>query len=311
MNPILAVSQIMLDSPILPNQSKSSPAKLIFLADTQAPMWIEKAYLQYNDNEKATALLFSKILEEQNVSAVIHGGDLTSFGSSQRSWSRIRPFLDSLHARSIPFLAVKGNHDYFFAASAAMRNFKKYVPESSNDYSARAFGPVVVILLNSNFLQLQESSISRQKAWYASTMDDYEKESVVRFIITVDHHPPFTNGEIVSWSEEVRRDFLPPFFNSPKSVVFIAGHAHRFEHFRKRGKEFLVIGGGGGLLHGSRRNPVEHDLYEGAVGGKFFHYLRCSASSNSLLFEVVKVSPNSTQTEIVHRFTLLPPRPLK
>ena len=311
MKRICSMCLILMLPVLLSSQSKDSATTLIFLADTQAPLWFEKVYLQYEENEKATALIFADILHEQDVAAVIHGGDLTSHGSDKRSWSQIRPFMDSLHALSIPFLAAKGNHDYLFSAGSAMRNFKKYVPESRGDYSSRKFGQVAIVLLNSNFPQLENSEILRQQIWYDSTLAAYQKDSIIRFVITVDHHPPFTNDRMVSGSQEVRKHFLPAFYRSSKAIVFVSGHAHRFEHFLKREKDFLVIGGGGGLLHDARENPSEFNLYDGADGGMFFHYVRCRASADSILFEVVKVSPRSAQKDVVHRFTLFPPKAAK
>ena len=311
MKKVYALFLILLLPALLSSQSRDSATTLIFLSDTQAPLWFEKIYLQYEENEKATALIFADILQKQNVAAVIHGGDLTSHGSDKRSWSQIRPFMDSLRVRSIPFLAVKGNHDYLFSAGLAMRNFRKYVPETCSDYSSWQFGCAAIVLLNSNFGQLENSDILRQQIWYDSTLAAYQKDSTIRFVITVDHHPPFTNDRMVSGSQEVRERLLPAFYRSSKAVVFVSGHAHRFEHFLKREKDFIVIGGGGGLLHDARRNPNEMDLYDGADGGMFFHYARCRVTADSILFEVVKVTPDSAKKEVVHRFTLFPPKAAK
>jgi hypothetical protein len=165
MKRICSICLILILPALLSSQPKDSSTTLVFLSDTQAPLWFEKLYLQHDDNEKATPLIFSNIPQEQNISAVIHGSDLTSHSSDKRSWSQIRPFMDSLQARSIPFLAAKGNHDYFFSASAAIRKFKKYVPESCSDYFSRKFGPGAIVLLNSNFWQLPHSLIVRQRTW--------------------------------------------------------------------------------------------------------------------------------------------------
>ena len=289
-------------------QPSAGPHALIFVSDTQSPIWFERLYLKSDDNEQATKSILSAILREQNVTGVVHAGDVTAYGSSSSSWSAVLPFLDSLRARSVPFVAARGNHDYYFAPSEAMRNFKRYVPACASDYSSRTFGPVSVILLNSNFSRLDDSSIERQSRWYDSTVAAGDADSSIRSIITVAHHPPYTNSAVVSGSEEVRQRFLGAFFHSSKSVLFVSGHAHRFEHFRKEGKDFLVIGGGGGLLHKKRSSPEEDDLYTGSDEGRMFHYVRCGVSGDSLSIEVVKVSPGSVETRVVHRFVIIPPQ---
>ncbi len=277
---------------------------LIFVGDTQSPIWFEKFYLQYNNNEKATQNIFSAVLKEQNVDAVIHAGDITGYGSSKSEWKPVLPFLDSLRERSIPFIAAKGNHDYMFLPSTAMKRFKEYVPSSASDYSLWKFDNVAIILLNSNFSRLNSSVITTQRKWYVSMLEKCEADTSVHFIITVDHHPPFTNSKVISGSEEVRKDFLPAFFQSKKAVLFVSGHAHRFEHFRQQGKDFLVVGGGGGLLHNEQTPPVMNDLYTGKDEGEFFHYVRCRVFADSLSFEIVKVTPHPARTEIVHHFEI-------
>ena len=68
---------------------------LIFLSDTQAPLWFETIFLNDDDNEQATQYIFSSILREERVASVIHAGDVTSIGSSTSQWMKITPFYDS------------------------------------------------------------------------------------------------------------------------------------------------------------------------------------------------------------------------
>lgn len=280
---------------------------LIFVSDTQAPTWVEKLYLRSNNNVLATERIFGAILGQENLSAVIHGGDITAYGSSGTNWSTVLPFLDSLRARSVPFIAARGNHDYYLSASEGMENFRRFVPSCPQDYSLHAYGPVAVILLNSNFGHLTDSTIAEQRRWYVETLSRIDTERSIHFAITVTHHPPYTNSTLVSGSREVQDNFLDAFDHSTKSVVFISGHAHRFEHFRVNGKDFLVIGGGGGLFHDKESTPTENDLYTGKDRGMFFHFVRCGVWNDSLSFEVIKILPVSGKTEVVHQFTILSP----
>ncbi len=285
-------------------QTGSTQSVLIFVSDTQSPLPFERLYPNYSDNERATQMILADILDEKNVEAVIHAGDITGYGSSRKQWLPVLPFLDTLHSRRIPFVSAKGNHDYYFLPSEAMKFFKKYVPESSSDYSMHQFGPVAIVILNSNFDRLKKSEIAAEESWYSYALKTCESDTAIRFVISVDHHPPHTNSAAVSGSNDVRKYFLPAFFSSRKSVLFVSGHAHRFEHFQLNGKDFLVIGGGGGVFQDERSKPVEKDLYTGSDQGKFFHYVRCITSSDSLIFQVIRVIPKSGLTESAYTFTL-------
>ena len=71
------------------------------------------------------------------------------------------------------------------------------------------------------------------------------------------------------------------FINSKKGVLFITGHSHAFEHFKLQDKDFLVIGGGGGL-----HQPLDiskkmlSDL--SADYKPLFHYLSVRRSADQL-----------------------------
>jgi hypothetical protein len=106
---------------------------------------------------------------------------------------------------------------------------------------------VAVILLNSNFGKLTEVENEAQVLWYRQTLKDLDKDPSIEYIITGCHHSPFTNSKIVGCSKDVEQKFVQPFLASSKSRLFLSGHSHNFEQYQVKGKDFLVIGGGGGL----------------------------------------------------------------
>lgn len=283
-------------------QTDSPAAALVFLSDTQTPMWVEKIYLSSDDNDAATQNIFSSILKEDNLTAVIHAGDLTGHGWLRSSWTPVLPFIDSLKAKSIPFIAAKGNHEYYFVSSWGMERFGEYVPNGTSDYSVHRFDACAVIILNSNEGKMDDDLRAAQRRWYDSTLAACDADSAVRWIITVAHHSPFTNSDMVTGSAFIRNEYLPAFYKSMKSKVWIGGHAHRFEHFNRKGKDFLVIGGGGGLHHGKREEYPHNDLHSG--DGRFFHYLRCTVFSGSLRMEIISVTPDSQRTETAYSITI-------
>ena len=73
-------------------------------------------------------------------------------------------------------------------------------------------------------------------------------------------------------SKAVQQKFVSLFMRSKKTSLFLSGHSHNFEHFKKNGKDFLVIGGGGGLHQ--PLYPGTDDLADIAPEYKpMFHYL--------------------------------------
>jgi len=64
-------------------------------------------------------------------------------------------------------------------------------------------------------------------------------------------------------------------------VLFLAGHSHNFEQFNVSGKEFLVIGGGGGihqpLLKDKQSTPDIAANYK-----PMFHYIEVIRAGDSL-----------------------------
>jgi hypothetical protein len=86
-------------------------------------------------------------------------------------------------------------------------------------------------------------------------LESLDADSTIQFIITGCHHSPYTNSRIVRPSKEVEQQFVPSFLSSRKSVLFLSGHSHNFEHYKIEGKDFLVIGGGGGL-----RQPLRQGI---------------------------------------------------
>jgi predicted phosphodiesterase len=130
--------------------SSQETRRVIFISDTQTPIWAEKLFLRSYDNERATQTIFASILAEEKTDAVVHAGDITGHGWLRGSWKPVLPFIDSLRARSIPFMAAKGNHDYYFLPPWGMKRFGEYIPNSTTDFSRHNYGDLSIFILNSN-----------------------------------------------------------------------------------------------------------------------------------------------------------------
>jgi hypothetical protein len=267
------------------NGSKNK--NIIIISDTQDPLWIEKLFLSSNNNTEARKFLFESILKSKP-DAVFHLGDLVSLGYSSDSWQTIDNWMQQLSKLKIPLYPTLGNHELMIFSGLGEDNFKIRFPFYSKTGYMRQIGPLAFILLNSNTSNLSSSEISEQQDWYKKKLIKCELDTSIKAIIVGCHHPPFTNSKVVSPDEEVQNDFVPGFIQSKKSVLFLSGHSHSFEHFNYSGKDFMTIGGGGGLQHPleAEEESEYNDLFQSTADKRNFHYLYCSLSEQKITISV-------------------------
>jgi hypothetical protein len=250
-----------------------SPAsyELAFVSDTQQPMWVEKLLLKPHHNLTATAGIFQEIIRTrpQNVYML---GDVVSLGFKNGKWKKADQFLDSCRKAGIVVNGLLGNHELIGRRKKGELNFAKRFPLNVRTGYVSIADSVAVVLLNSNFSSLSESELALQQSWYTNVLAALDATDSIASVIVACHHAPFSNSKIVGSSSTVQQHFVPAYIQSKKAVLFLTGHAHVFEHFNQQGKDFVVIGGGGGL-----NQPVSHAtnvLTDFAAGYKpMFHYL--------------------------------------
>jgi UDP-2,3-diacylglucosamine pyrophosphatase LpxH len=255
-------------------------AEMNFISDTQQPMLVEKIILKPTHNKKATSLLFSQIVKTKPQSVYMLG-DVVSLGFNNRKWKRVDAFLNSCRKENTTVCGLLGNHDVMGRAKKGERNFDKRFPENVRTGYVSVTDSVAVILLNSNFSKLSATDKQKQNDWYQSQLNTLDTSEAIKAIIVTCHHAPYTNSIIVGSSSSVQQNFVPAFINSKKARLFITGHAHDFEHFKIKGKDFLVIGGGGGL-HQPLSNSA-NKLPDLSMDYKpLFHYLSVKRVADEL-----------------------------
>ncbi len=249
---------------------------ILVLSDTQAPLFWETLFLPPHRNVEARQKIMELVLNEPDPAAVFHLGDAVARASEEGDWKPVDGFLARLKAHGVPVYGIMGNHEYLLSSAKGAPRFKKRFPEFPRSWFSVRVLPLAFIVLNSNFRQLRGEARAEQKKFYKEQMTALENDPEVRGIIVCAHHPPYTNSKIVNPSFEVEREFVPLFLKSRKAKLFLSGHSHAAEHFIREGKHFLVLGGGGGLLHplsiGSDARFEDH--FSLRTPRRWFHYLR-------------------------------------
>jgi hypothetical protein len=261
----------------------SKHGDIIFISDTQEPLWVETLIMKRNNNLKARTEIFREIIKEKPAK-VIHLGDIVALGYKDSEWQPIDDFIRRLISNGAEFYPTLGNHELIFFPDTGEKNFMKRFPFYSRTGYLIDNGPLKIILLNSNFHHLSEEEIERQQQWYQNTLTHLQNDTTVKAVIVGCHHSPFTNSTVVNPNKYVQELFVKPFINSKKCKAFISGHCHAFEHFKYKNKDFLVIGGGGGLQQKLYTGNEEKfkDIYNSSQPIRMFHFLKCSIQRDTL-----------------------------
>jgi len=277
-----------------------------FLSDTQLPLFIESFYLSYNHNAEARKLIFDRI-SSIVPKAVFHLGDFMGLGFNSDGWKETNDFVKTLVLHKSEFYPIPGNHEYIILPERSISNFKRNFKGINLTGYAKRFNNLVVVLFNSNFGNLKENEIRVQTEWYKKTIRECESDTSVDFIIVGTHYSPYTNSKIVqpaieSDYKEYIDQYLDVFYNSKKCKVFVSGHSHAFEHFRIKGKDFLVIGGGGGAQHPLYfgQNQKYHDMFSSTLERRMFHFITVKTFNKTLTVDLNMVNDKFSD------FTILP-----
>ena len=214
---------------------------MYFISDLQAPMFFESLILKTYKNTIATAKLLDDIYNNPPKTLFLLG-DNVSIASRDSEWKQVDTFLKKYRAINLPFYSIPGNHEYKYRKKRGLKNFSKRFPGSNLYFSSHIVDSIAVVLINSS--ELDKNKIVKE---YKKELDKLDENPAVKIIIVATHHPPFTNSKIVSAEKDVRDKILPHFFKSSKAKLYLSGHSHNLEYFQKNGKDFLVIGGGGGI----------------------------------------------------------------
>jgi len=267
------------------------------VGDLQRTSWM-KFWREQNDTERE---LLVQALARERPAFIVSLGDLVFDGASRRQWGQLDQWLAPLRRARIALWPVLGNHEYWGCNSRALRNYFARFPHlSGRHHYVLRFGSLALVLTDSNHKDLGQQRWSAQSAWYRQTLKNLDAAPDVRGVIVIGHHPPYTNSTVSGDEVHIQRALVPPFLAARKTLAMVSGHVHSYERFVRRGKTFLVSGGGGGprvrLAQGAKRRHSD-DRYKGPPLRRF-HYL-CFTPEDAAVKVVVRGLPKGG-----HHFTI-------
>jgi len=285
--------------------SRQADSTFILVGDPQRTSFWELLIFR-EQNDGARQELFDEVARE-DPGVVLLLGDLVSRGDDDREWRKFDGFTAGIREKHIPMYSVLGNHDYYGNTKVALGNFFERFPHQQKRlWNSFRFNSVAFILLNSNISQMASAQIQEQDTWYRKQLAEAQGDNTVTAIVVACHHPPFTNSTIVSDDQDVRKDFVGPFLETPKAKLFFTGHCHSYEHFVQDGKQFVVTGGGGGprqAVSCDAKSWRHADQYKGDPI-RAFHFCRVTIEGDGLKVEMVKLDPSNGAWEVGDEFTV-------
>jgi 3',5'-cyclic AMP phosphodiesterase CpdA len=233
-------------------------------------------------------------------------GDLTFDGSSAAKWAEFDALTAPLRDAAIPVIAALGNHEYWGGRAGEPRFFARFPRLEERHWYTVAYGPLRLVVLDSNIDDLTPAAWARQVRWFEATLAELDRDPEVRGALVLLHHPPFTNSSVTGDELHVQRFFVPPLLRARKSLALLSGHVHSYERFSRSGKMFVVTGGGGGpraelRTGGDRRHP--DDLFSGPAL-RDFNFVLFTVSGAGLAAEVMGLSKGGTSFSPIDRFSL-------
>ena len=288
-------------------QQPDSSKEMYFLSDTQQPMMVEKLLLKPDHNLIATHDIFDVVLKEKPTNVYMLG-DVVALGYARRKWKKVDIFLDSCTKEGIGVCGILGNHEVMIRKRKGERNFQKRFSMNISTGYVSVTDSVAVVLLNSNFSKMTAADQKKQREWYNTSMAGLDANDSIKAIIVCCHHAPYTNSKIVKGSVGVQQAFVPAYIKSKKAQLFITGHAHTFEHFDVQGKDFVVIGGGGGL-HQPTRTGADNLVDLSGDYKPMFHYLTVKRVDGTLLVSSHYLKSDFSRFEPGLSFSTAHPQP--
>jgi hypothetical protein len=223
-------------------------------------------------------IVADRIAAEDDISFVLHAGDLVSNPDDLEEWGRFFEAAREMLAET-PIFPVLGNHE----------------GNSANYYDAFGVEPWYSFDCgNAHFAMLDSNlSIAVQAEWLA---EDLDGDADWKFAVY--HHPPYSSSP-KNWGgwAHTRTAWEPLFVEDGVNAVF-SGHVHAYERYWENGIHYAVLGTGGGPCYkleeakiAGYRNSFEYTLA----------YARVTVDSDQAFMDIIKVADISPDNgEVLH-----------
>lgn len=248
------------------------PPHIALLGDTQETLIFERVIGREHNVIESKLLIedMAKVSPER----ILMLGDFVSYGSSRSDWKNFDRLMTPVHHKSIPVEGILGNHDYWGGGDCLDHAYERFPKLKKSHWYVEEYHTLAFIFLDTNRNKLGQKKWDEQQKWLEENISRLDKDSDIRGIFVLGHHPPYTNSKVTPDDEDTKLAFTPAIYASEKTLGFISGHAHGYEHFEKENKHFIVSGGGGGprVSYHMGKKQIHSDLYSGPVP-RPFHYL--------------------------------------
>ena len=272
------------------------------VGDLQRTSWLE-LWRESNDAEREVV---AHAIAASHPALLAITGDLVFDGSSAKQWAELDATCAPIRDAGIPAFAALGNHEYWGGKAGQEHLFERFPHLENKHFYAVAYGPVRLVLLDSNLTEQTPAAWEAQRVWYETTLARLDADPEVRGVLVLLHHPPYTNSTVTSDEPCVQQVIVPPLVRARKTLALLSGHVHSYERFVHEGKMFVVSGGGGGprarLAEGAdRRHP--DDLFHGPPI-RDFHFTVYTVTATGLEAEVMGLPKGGTSVAPIDHFQL-------
>lgn len=266
-----------------------APPRFIIFGDTRRRLTLE-VFRPKADEERLRVI---RALAEEDPAFIVNTGDLVGRGSKAEDWRAFHEENRPIFSKGIPCFPCLGNHEFYGDDRLALNHYFSFFPGLGGRrwYEIR-FRSVLLVLLDSNFDELEDHEAEAQIRWFGDLLAAAEKDPSVRHVLVCAHHPPYTNSRVHGDSRAVQEHFVRRL--TPKVKAFISGHVHSYERFEKDGRQFVVSGGGGAPpTPVETERPRHPDAFRGPPI-RPFHYCRFILDGDHLRAEVPMLQEDGT-----------------
>jgi parallel beta-helix repeat protein len=237
-------------------------------------------------------LVADRIAEEDNVSFVLHVGDLVNDGSDLEEWNR---FFEAARAMmsTTTFYTTLGNHEYAsYGGGSGDPEQNYYDAFEMPEWYSFDCGDAHFTVLDSN----DQADVNAETAWLQADLgSDSATNATWKFVSF--HHPPYSSSAKNYGGWTYFRGLWCPLFPNHSVIAVFNGHVHAYERLTADGIHYVVVGIGGGPIYdlAEPRIPESQNSLEWTLG---YVKITIDAEAEQVTLEMIAVA-NLSSGEVV------------